>query len=93
PETFTLSGNTEEQSTPATGIATIVDDGSGPGLSPDDDRPTVTMSDAGTINEGELASFKVSLSNPSATDVEVELSINLGDTEAGDLGTLEYNTG
>ncbi|MCQ9052578.1 Calx-beta domain-containing protein [Vibrio diabolicus] len=93
PETFTLSGNTEEQSTPATGIATIVDDGSGPGLSPDDDRPTVTMSDAGTINEGELASFKVSLSNPSATDVEVELSLNLGDTEAGDLGTLEYNTG
>ncbi|PWF74080.1 hypothetical protein CBX98_00020 [Vibrio sp. T9] len=93
PETFTLSGNTEEQSTPATGIATIVDDGSGPGLSPDDDRPTVMMSDAGTINEGELASFKVSLSNPSATDVEVELSLNLGDTEAGDLGTLEYNTG
>ncbi|MCG6223077.1 Calx-beta domain-containing protein [Vibrio diabolicus] len=93
PETFTLSGNTEEQSTPATGIATIVDDGSGPGLSPDDDRPTVTMSDAGTINEGELASFKVSLSNPSATDVEVELSLNLGDTEVGDLGTLEYNTG
>ncbi|MCG6240861.1 calcium-binding protein [Vibrio diabolicus] len=93
PETFTLSGNTEEQSTPATGIATIVDDGSGPGLSPDDDRPTVTMSDAGTINEGELASFKVSLSNPSATDVEVELSLNLGDTEAGDLGALEYNTG
>ncbi|MCG6237777.1 Calx-beta domain-containing protein [Vibrio diabolicus] len=93
PETFTLSGNTEEQSTPATGIATIVDDGSGPGLSPDDDRTTVTMSDAGTINEGELASFKVSLSNPSATDVEVELSLNLGDTEAGDLGTLEYNTG
>ncbi|MCR9935937.1 calcium-binding protein [Vibrio antiquarius] len=93
PETFTLSGNTEEQSTPATGVATIVDDGSGPGLSPDDDRPTVTMSDAGTINEGELASFKVSLSNPSATDVEVELSLNLGDTEAGDLGTMEYNTG
>ncbi|MGI2922048.1 Calx-beta domain-containing protein [Vibrio diabolicus] len=93
PETFTLSGNTEEQSTPATGIATIVDDDSGPGLSPDDDRPTVTMSDAGTINEGELASFKVSLSNPSATDVGVELSLNLGDTEAGDLGTLEYNTG
>ncbi|MGY0595767.1 Calx-beta domain-containing protein [Vibrio sp. JZG10] len=93
PETFTLSGNTEEQSTPATGIATIVDDGSGPGLSPDDDRPTVTMSDAGTINEGELASFKVSLSNPSAIDVEVELTLNLGDTEAGDLGSLEYNTG
>ncbi|MFH4613900.1 Calx-beta domain-containing protein [Vibrio diabolicus] len=93
PETFTLSGTTEEQNTPETGVATIVDDGSGPGLSPDDDRPTVTMSDAGTINEGELASFKVSLSNPSAIDVEVELTLNLGDTEAGDLGSLEYNTG
>ncbi|HHX8541802.1 TPA: Calx-beta domain-containing protein [Vibrio diabolicus] len=93
PETFTLSGTTEEQNTPETGVATIVDDGSGPGLSPDDDRPTVTVSDAGTINEGELASFKVSLSNPSATDVEVELSLNLGDTEAGDLGILEYSTG
>ncbi|WP_253656867.1 Calx-beta domain-containing protein [Vibrio sp. Y58_MX_L22] len=93
PETFTLSGTTEEQNTPATGVATIVDDGSGPGLSPDDDRPTVTMSDAGIVNEGETASFKVSLSNPSAIDVEVELTLNLGDTEAGDLGLLEYNTG
>ncbi|MCR9984188.1 calcium-binding protein [Vibrio alginolyticus] len=93
PETFTLSGNTEEQSTPATGIATIVDDGSGPGLSPDDDRPSVAITDAGTINEGETANFKVTLSNASESSVQVELGLNLGDTEAGDLGTLEYNTG
>ncbi|MFH4777269.1 Calx-beta domain-containing protein, partial [Vibrio alginolyticus] len=76
-----------------TGTATIVDDGSGPGPDPDDDRPSVTISDAGTINEGETANFKVTLSNASESTVQVELGLNLGDTEVGDLGTLEYNTG
>ncbi|EGR0148874.1 calcium-binding protein, partial [Vibrio alginolyticus] len=76
-----------------TGTATIVDDGTGPGPDPDDDRPNVTISDAGTINEGETANFKVTLSNASESTVQVELGLNLGDTEAGDLGTLEYNTG
>ncbi|MCR9403151.1 calcium-binding protein, partial [Vibrio alginolyticus] len=93
PETFTLSGTTEEQSTPVTGTATILDDGSGPGSNPDDDRPAVTMSDAGTVNEGDTANFKVTLSNASEAETQVELGLNLGDTEAGDLGTLEYNTG
>ncbi|MDW3048591.1 Calx-beta domain-containing protein, partial [Vibrio sp. Vb1554] len=93
PETFTLSGTTEEQSTPVTGTATILDDGSGPGSNPDDDRPAVTMSDAGTVNEGETANFKVTLSNASESTVQVKLGLNLGDTEVGDLGTLEYNTG
>ncbi|EOX4792077.1 Calx-beta domain-containing protein, partial [Vibrio alginolyticus] len=76
-----------------TGTATIVDDGSGPGPDPDDDRPSVTISDAGTINEGDTANFKVTLSNASESTVQVELGLNLGDTEVGDLGTLEYNTG
>ncbi|WP_447079356.1 Calx-beta domain-containing protein, partial [Vibrio alginolyticus] len=76
-----------------TGTATIVDDGTGPGPDPDDDRPNVTISDAGTINEGETANFKVTLSNASESTVQVELGLNLGDTETGDLGTLEYNTG
>ncbi|ELB2807960.1 calcium-binding protein, partial [Vibrio alginolyticus] len=76
-----------------TGMATIVDDGSGPGPDPDDDRPSVTISDAGTINEGDTANFKVTLSNASEAETQVELGLNLGDTEAGDLGTLEYNTG
>ncbi|EPN8226825.1 Calx-beta domain-containing protein, partial [Vibrio alginolyticus] len=76
-----------------TGTATIVDDGSGPGPDPDDDRPSVTITDAGTINEGETANFKVTLSNASEAETQVELGLNLGDTEAGDLGTLEYNTG
>ncbi|HHX8590855.1 TPA: Calx-beta domain-containing protein, partial [Vibrio alginolyticus] len=76
-----------------TGTATIVDDGTGPGPDPDDDRPSVTISDAGTINEGDTANFKVTLSNASESTVQVELGLNLGDTEVGDLGTLEYNTG
>ncbi|MGR5437879.1 hypothetical protein ACPV5C_28115, partial [Vibrio owensii] len=66
---------------------------SGPGPNPDDDRPTVSISDAGTINEGDTANFVVSLTNASEDDVQVELGLNLGDTEVGDLGTLEYNTG
>ncbi|WP_039981468.1 hypothetical protein, partial [Vibrio sagamiensis] len=44
-------------------------------------------------NEGETASFVVSLSNPAEMDVQVQLALNVGDTEAGDLGALEYNTG
>ncbi|WP_039983940.1 immunoglobulin-like domain-containing protein, partial [Vibrio sagamiensis] len=75
------------------GTATIVDDGSGPGPNPDDDRPVVSINDAGTVNEGETASFIVSLSNPAEMDVQVQLTLNVGDTEAGDLGALEYNTG
>ncbi|HGY9610142.1 Calx-beta domain-containing protein [Vibrio harveyi] len=92
-ETFTLSGNTGNQAIPQTGTGTIIDDGTGPGPDPDDDRPTVSISDAGTINEGDTANFIVSLTNASEAPVEVQLDLNLGDTEAGDLGTLEYNTG
>ncbi|MDF4725479.1 hypothetical protein P3520_23635, partial [Vibrio parahaemolyticus] len=62
-----------------TGTATIVDDGSGPGPDPDDDRPNVTITDAGTINEGETANFKVTLSNASEAETQVELGLNLGD--------------
>ncbi|HHB1592645.1 TPA: Calx-beta domain-containing protein [Vibrio campbellii] len=93
PETFTLSSATEVQTTPAEGTGTIVDDGSGPGPEPDDDRPTVSISDAGTINEGDTANFVVSLTNESEAAVQVQLTLNAGDTGVGDLGTLEYNTG
>ncbi|HGY9602585.1 TPA: Calx-beta domain-containing protein, partial [Vibrio harveyi] len=94
PENFTVdvTGLGPVQGTD-TGIATIVDDGTGPEPEPDDDRPTVSISDAGTINEGDTANFVVSLTNASESPVEVQLDLNLGDTEAGDLGTLEYNTG
>ncbi|HDM8232123.1 TPA: calcium-binding protein [Vibrio campbellii] len=92
-ETFELSGSTPNQNGTQSGTVTIVDDGTGPGSDPDDDRPTVSISDAGSINEGDTANFIVSLTNASEDDVQVELGLNLGDTEAGDLGTLEYNTG
>ncbi len=94
PENFTVdvTGLGPVQGTD-TGTATIVDDGTGPGPDPDDDRPGVTISDAGVINEGDTANFVVTLANVSEDDVQVELSLNLGDTEAGDLGSLEYNTG
>ncbi|AYO09384.1 calcium-binding protein [Vibrio campbellii] len=92
-ETFELSGSTPNQNGTQSGTVTIVDDGTGPGSDPDDDRQTVLISDVGTINEGDTANFVVSLTNASEDDVQVELGLNLGDTEAGDLGTLEYNTG
>ncbi|UMM04551.1 calcium-binding protein [Vibrio campbellii] len=92
-ETFELSGSTPNQNGTQSGTVTIVDDGTGPGSDPDDDRPTVLISDVGTINEGDTANFVVSLTNASEDDVQVELGLNLGDTESGDLGTLEYNTG
>ncbi|WP_182053145.1 Calx-beta domain-containing protein [Vibrio sp. B1FIG11] len=92
-ETFELSGSTPNQNGTQSGTVTIVDDNTGPGPDPDDDRPTVSISDAGSINEGDTANFVVSLTNAAEDDVQVELGLNLGDTEAGDLGTLEYNTG
>ncbi|MGY0613495.1 Calx-beta domain-containing protein, partial [Vibrio sp. FJH11] len=93
PETFTLTGITPDQEAPVSGTATILDDGSGPGEEPDDDRPTVSISDAGTVDEGNSATFTVTLSNASEDEVQVQLALNPDETEAGDLGTLEYNTG
>ncbi|WP_321463261.1 Calx-beta domain-containing protein [uncultured Vibrio sp.] len=82
PETFTLSGTTENQSTPVSGTATVVDD-----------RPIVSISDVGNVDEGTTANFTVTLSNASEDTVEVQLALNPEETEADDLGTLEYNTG
>ncbi|MBR9873517.1 MAG: calcium-binding protein, partial [Vibrionaceae bacterium] len=93
PEIFTLTGATPDQTTPASGTATILDDGTGPGANPDDDRPSVSITDAGIVDEGDSASFTVSLSNASEDEVQVQLTLNPEETEVGDLGTLEYNTG
>nr|WP_319554242.1 Calx-beta domain-containing protein [uncultured Vibrio sp.] len=82
PETFTLTGTTENQSTPVSGVATVLDD-----------RPIVSISDVGNVDEGSTATFTVTLSNASEDTVQVQLALNSGDTEADDLGTLEYNTG
>ncbi|WP_227740745.1 hypothetical protein, partial [Vibrio campbellii] len=66
PENFTVdvTGLGPVQGTD-TGTATVVDDGTGPEPEPDDDRPTVSIIDAGTINEGGTANFVVSLTNAS----------------------------
>ncbi|GEM77594.1 hypothetical protein VSA01S_37060 [Vibrio sagamiensis NBRC 104589] len=76
-----------------TGVAALIDDGTGPGPNPDDDRPMVFISDAGTVVEGEIANFVVSLNNPTEADSQVQITLNMGDTQVGDLAGLEYNTG
>ncbi|MEF1301410.1 Calx-beta domain-containing protein, partial [Vibrio owensii] len=83
PETFTLSGSTSTQSTPAQGTGTIVDDGSGPGPEPDDDRPVVASISNATVNEGDLATLDVTLSNPSTTDTVVSMTLADGTADGG----------
>ena len=83
PETFTLSGATSTQNTPAQGTGTIVDDGSGPGPEPDDDRPVVASISNATVNEGEPATLDVTLSNPSTTDTVVSMTLSDGTAEGG----------
>ncbi|CAH1581924.1 Calcium-binding protein [Vibrio owensii] len=83
PETFTLSGSTSTQNTPAQGTGTIVDDGSGPGPEPDDDRPVVASISSATVNEGDLATLDVTLSNPSTTDTVVSMTLADGTADGG----------
>ncbi|MEH0762054.1 VWA domain-containing protein, partial [Vibrio sp. 16] len=75
----------------ATGTATIKDDGTGPGPgTPDNDKPTLSVTDAGDVNEGSNAVFTVSLSN----ETEAPVVVNLAPTtdgytaEAGDIGEM-----
>ncbi|XGA79600.1 DUF5801 domain-containing protein [Halomonas sp. CH40] len=99
--TATLSGETAAGSAlPAdltdTGNATLVDDGTGtpddPNEEPDDDTPALTVADAGTINEGDTATFDVSLSNPvdNATTLTFELG---GDIDGDDVETPTASIG
>ncbi|CAH1608521.1 Calcium-binding protein [Vibrio jasicida] len=83
PETFTLSGSTSVQTTPAQGTGTIVDDGSGPGPEPDDDRPVVASISNATVNEGDPATLDVTLSNPSTTDTVVSMTLADGTADGG----------
>uniref|UniRef100_UPI0005ED975C beta strand repeat-containing protein n=1 Tax=Vibrio hyugaensis TaxID=1534743 RepID=UPI0005ED975C len=83
PETFTLSGSTSTQNTPAQGTGTIVDDGSGPGPEPDDDRPVVASISNATVNEGDPATLDVTLSNPSTTDTVVSMTLADGTADGG----------
>ncbi|WP_279498674.1 Calx-beta domain-containing protein [Aeromonas veronii] len=94
-ETFSLKvteagGVTTNGSTGVTGNATIVDDGSvtPPGGTPDDDRPTLSVTDAGEVSEGSNAVFTVGLTHATEAPLTINLGLDLGTAEAGDLGTL-----
>ncbi|WP_181023094.1 retention module-containing protein [Aeromonas sp. ASNIH8] len=95
-ETFSLKvteagGVTTNGSTGVTGNATIVDDGSVTppgGGTPDDDRPTLSVTDAGDVSEGSNAVFTVGLTHATEAPLTINLGLNLGTAEAGDLGTM-----
>ncbi|EKU28023.1 calcium-binding outer membrane-like protein [Alcaligenes sp. HPC1271] len=55
--------------------ATVVDDGTGPGPNPDNDKPTLSVTGGGVVNEGSDAQFTVSLSKPTEADVVINLGI------------------
>ncbi len=82
-ETFKLSGNGANGI--VTGTATITDDGSNGGT---DDRPTVSITNAGEVAEGDAATFTVSLSSAADTDVTVKVGTTLGTAEAADIGSM-----
>ncbi|MFD4839916.1 retention module-containing protein [Achromobacter sp. NPDC058515] len=70
-----------------TGSAVIVDD-HGPGA----DAPSLTVSDAGDVNEGSDAVFNVALTKP--VDADTTLTFTLGgQIEAGDVGTPTVTIG
>ncbi|WP_336931841.1 Calx-beta domain-containing protein, partial [Vibrio cholerae] len=87
-ETFTLSGQTAIQTSEVTGTATIQDGGNGGGENPDDDRPSVSITEAVSVNEGSAAEFTVSLSAVAQTGVSVKLTTALGSAESDDIGAM-----
>ncbi|WP_102473951.1 Calx-beta domain-containing protein, partial [Vibrio splendidus] len=70
----------------ATGTATITDGGNGGGTNPDNDKPVLSVTDAGDVNEGTDAVFTVSLSN----ETEAPVVVNLAPTTDGNY-TAEAN--
>jgi Ca2+-binding RTX toxin-like protein len=103
-ETFTVNLSNPSSNaliTDPVGLGTINDDGTGPvppGVTPDDDRPVVTINDV-LVNEASAqATFTVTLSNPSDLPVSVKYSSVNGTAEAGFdydavLGTLTFAPG
>ena len=82
-----------------TGELTIKDDGTGPVDPTDpippvnpDDRPSVSISGGGDVNEGSTANFTVSLSAAANTDVTVQLTLDHGEAEVADIKSYEYET-
>ncbi|MBN3493139.1 Ig-like domain-containing protein [Vibrio neptunius] len=87
-ETFTLSGASASQTVTVSGEATIQDGGEGG----DDDRPHVSISGGGDVNEGNTANFTVHLSNSATSTVSFVLTLNAGDTSTEDLASYQYQT-
>ncbi|NOJ25864.1 VWA domain-containing protein, partial [Vibrio coralliilyticus] len=85
-ETFTLSGASSSQTATVSGEATIQDGGQGG----DDDRPQVSISGGGDVNEGNTANFTVHLSNSATSTVSFVLTLNAGDTSTEDLASYQY---
>ncbi|ANW23017.1 hypothetical protein BA953_01695 [Vibrio coralliilyticus] len=85
-ETFTLSGASSSQTDTVSGEATIQDGGQGG----DDDRPQVSISGGGDVNEGNTANFTVHLSNTATSTVSFVLTLNAGDTSPEDLASYQY---
>ncbi|WP_338415330.1 Calx-beta domain-containing protein [uncultured Sphaerotilus sp.] len=103
-ETFTVNlANPSSNAliTDPTGLGTIKDDGTGtvpPGVTPDDDRPLVTINDVLVNEASKSAVFTVTLSNPSDLPVTVKYSSVNGSAEAGFdydavLGALTFAPG
>ncbi|MEI8636726.1 Ig-like domain-containing protein [Vibrio coralliilyticus] len=87
-ETFTLTGASSSQTGTVSGDATIQDGGEGN----DDDRPQVSISGGGDVNEGNTANFTVHLSNTATSTVSFVLTLNAGDTSTEDLASYQYQT-
>ncbi|WP_333005084.1 Ig-like domain-containing protein [Vibrio coralliilyticus] len=85
-ETFTLSGASSSQTGTVSGEATIQDGGEGG----DDDRPQVSISGGGDVNEGNTTNFTVHLSNTATSTVSFVLTLNAGDTSPEDLASYQY---
>ncbi|MBN3576012.1 calcium-binding protein, partial [Vibrio neptunius] len=80
-ETFTLSGASSSQTGTVSGEATIQDGGEGS----DNDRPDLTVTGAGTVSEGEVATFSINLSNP----VDHAITLDLRAKTNGKANTAE----
>ncbi|MGF1694067.1 cadherin-like domain-containing protein, partial [Vibrio lamellibrachiae] len=69
--------------------SSIVDDGSGPGEEPDDDRPTLTVENSNNVVEGGSAVFGVELSNDVDGVLDYTFTLNVdGSAELTDLVTF-----
>jgi Mg-chelatase subunit ChlD len=88
PESFTvnLTSPTNARITDGAGLGTIMDDGTGtvpPGVTPDDDRPLITVNDV-VVNEGAgTATFIVTLAGTSTLPVTVDYASVDGTATAG----------